>query len=144
MKIDFGKYVGIPWMFNGSSRAGCDCVGLLRLFYKEQGWEPSFDDGKPVDEEWYLKSPYRLVRYLGKHFNKVTEKNLLSPGDVIYFRENGEGHVGIWCGYGKVLQTYPPKHSMLYTASHIVRFDKIKQLYICGFKRRVADAVIGT
>lgn len=30
------RYLGIPWVLNGESPAGCDCWGLVRLAYREE------------------------------------------------------------------------------------------------------------
>lgn len=134
--INWSNYVGIPFKFNGSDRDGADCVGLVRMVYREQGWNPDFDDGKPVEQDWYIKSPYRLVRYLCRNFDKVKNLDLLEPGDLVYFRHTtGEGHVAIWIGYGKILQAAPAIQGIS-QLSHIGRIKHIQPFIVCGFKRR--------
>lgn len=34
--IDHVKYLGIPYQHNSSTFKGCDCLGLLRLIYREE------------------------------------------------------------------------------------------------------------
>jgi len=134
--MDWAKYIGIPWKFNGSDYDGCDCLGLLRIVAREQGWQEQFDDGKPIEKDWFKKEPLRLLRYLYRHFDKIDEVDQLREGDIIYFRINGEGHTGIWIGYGKFIEQFPVQHPMLKSSTHIQRFSKIKNHFICGFRRR--------
>ena len=54
MATDVNKYIGIPHYFNTSSFRKCDCLGLIKLFYREHGWPQTFDDGLPIESEEYL------------------------------------------------------------------------------------------
>ena len=137
--MDWSSYLGIPFEFNGSSHLGCDCIGLLRLVWKEKGWNEDFMDGKLVEKKWYEENPYRLLRYLCRHFDKVREIGQLKEGDILYFRINDEGHVAIWLGYGKYLQSFPPIKEGMISMSHMARFKHIKDSFVCGFRRRESD-----
>jgi cell wall-associated NlpC family hydrolase len=140
--INFGKYTGIEWKFNGRDYDGCDCTGLADLVYKEQGWLPRWTDGKEVEKEWYTSQPLRLIQFLNRNFDKVDSINKLNPGSVIYARIRGEGHIFIYTGYGKVLQSFPPINSMISTISHIDRWSYLEPYIenVRYFQRREAES----
>lgn len=133
--INWGKYVGIKWGFNKSSYQECDCIGLMSLIYREQGWHQTWDDGKPIEEDWFIKSPYRLARYLIENFQRTSSIEELEEGDIVYLRVDGEGHVGCWIGYGKVLHI-PPNNKGIKTISYITKMSLLKKAFVCGFKRK--------
>lgn len=136
--LNWNSYINIPWKFNGRDRDGCDCIGLCDLFYKEQNWQPRFDDGKEIEKGWYNTNPYRLVRFLEKNFDKVDSIDGLTPGSIVYARINGEGHVFIYVGYGKILQSFPPITEYISTVSHIDRWKYLEPHIenVRYFKRR--------
>lgn len=136
MEINTSRYIGIPWKFNGSDVSGADCIGLVRLFYKDHSWKEDFQDGKTVEKDWYTKDPSRMMRYLAKNFNKTENINELEYGDLIILRIREESHIGIYLGYGKILHTFPPPNELVTTASYIERMKHLQQYFRAGFKRR--------
>lgn len=48
--MDITRWLGLPFQPHGRSRAGCDCWGLVRLFYREEMGIllPAFE--RPVDK----------------------------------------------------------------------------------------------
>lgn len=134
---DIKNLVGIPWKFNGrSTETGVDCIGILTVFYRDHQWQPTFDDGKPIDHDWFTKEKYRMLRYFVKHFDKTLEISSLEYGDIILFEMNGEHHIGIYLEYGKFLSTFPPKSELINSYSFIDRLRYWQSFFICGFKRR--------
>jgi cell wall-associated NlpC family hydrolase len=137
---DISKYIGIPHIFAEWSLEGCDCVGLVRRFYVDHHWKPDCDDGE-FAEDWYITDPRKMIRYLRKNFNKVKDIADLSFGDVCYFLIGGEGHCGIYLGYGKLLTTFPStapqwNNTVLPDVSMILHRDVWEQGYRCGFHRK--------
>ena len=66
MGFDSDKYIGIVHRTNGDTFDACDCLGLVRLFYREQGWPLTFwDNGEPITKDNFNtgKSWKRLFRY---------------------------------------------------------------------------------
>lgn len=120
---DINKYVGIPHYFGESSFDGCDCIGLVRLFYREHGWPQTFTDGKPeeVTKENFAEPRMwrRLYEYLLKNFQRVDYDDLRF-GDVVVMKFDKDEHLGIYLEYGKVLgmevpTVYGKSESTIYT-----------------------------
>ena len=105
-KEDFSKYVGIPFKFNESSFEYADCAGLVSLFYREQEWE-NWDYPKPKHKDWYIEDQLYMQRWLMKNFKMSRDMGKIDFGDIVYFLINGEGHIGVSLGYGRILMTFP-------------------------------------
>ncbi|WP_312562115.1 NlpC/P60 family protein [Anaerospora sp.] len=139
MVIQDNNFIGIPWKFNGRDKnSGVDCIGLLVEFYKTHQWQPSFDDGKLIDREWFVKEKYRMLRYFIKYFEKTRSIAALEYGDIVLFEVYGEHHTGIYLEYDKFLSTFPPKNAAITSYSFIDRLSYWGQFFVCGFKRRKA------
>jgi cell wall-associated NlpC family hydrolase len=136
--INYNKYIGVKYVFNGRDiNTGLDCLGLLQQFYKDQGWKEDFDDGSPIEADWYETDKYRFARYMITHFDRVKSIDELDESDVILFEINGESHVAIWVGFGKFLSTFPKMGLFNGGVSFMDRIKYYPQLKITGlFKRR--------
>ena len=56
------KFIGIPYVHQGKSFEGADCIGLAVLFLREQGVEVDYDDGNGrVMRNWWQKNPRRFM-----------------------------------------------------------------------------------
>lgn len=97
---DFEKYVGIPWLDGGRTRAGADCWGLFRLVYAELlGVElPSYAEGYTTALDRIVIR--RLVDGKPDYWVQVDEPE---PGDGAVFRVVGRPHIGVVAGNGYVL-----------------------------------------
>jgi len=138
---EVSKYTSIPYVFNGRSKEGCDCLGLIIEIFKDEQWSPSFDDGKLIEEQWWVKEKYRLLRYLMKTMTPIKNIEALEPNDVLYFSIGGEAHLGFLLMYGRVLTTFVPgcKHwdgSEFPSRSMIIHRNMWNQGFIAGFRRR--------
>ena len=116
MNVD--KFIGIPHHFNESTFDGCDCIGLVRLFYAEHGWSQDFtDDGIALTRDNYMLAPQwrRLFRYLRRNFTEVSD---VDYGDVVLFRVNDCEHLGVIIDkYGRLLSMTVPEQEGVTTST---------------------------
>lgn len=81
---DAKKYLGVPYVFGGTSASGLDCSGLVQRVFKDLG----------------IDVP-RLVSGQGKVGTEVPSLAQAQPGDIIVC--NGGEHIVIYAGDGKVI-----------------------------------------
>jgi peptidoglycan hydrolase-like protein with peptidoglycan-binding domain len=89
---DAVEYIGVPYVWGGTTPAGFDCSGFVQYVFKLNG----IDLPRTVASMWYSSQ--------GK---KVSRSNL-RPGDVVFFQgtyKSGPSHNGIYTGNGKFIQS---------------------------------------
>ncbi|WIV13257.1 NlpC/P60 family protein [Proteiniborus sp. MB09-C3] len=87
-KINEGirKYQYAKFLRNGRNlEEGIDCLGFIKLFYKDFGIDIPSDDGKPIEEEWYRTDPERYIRGIKSLGYKNVSIDELQPLDLAYF-----------------------------------------------------------
>jgi len=81
------KYLGVPYVWGGTSDDGFDCSGLVQTVFAENG--------------------IALPRGSGDQYRegKKVSRDAMRPGDLVFFHTytSGPSHVGIYVGDGKFL-----------------------------------------
>ncbi len=90
------KYLGTPYVWGGSSRAGFDCSGLTSTVYREHGIS--------------IPRTARKQAFGGKIISKSEAK----VGDLVVFTQGNYGHVGIYAGDGKIVDASRSRNQVVY------------------------------
>ncbi len=84
------QYLGLPYIYGGSTPAGFDCSGFTSYVYKQLGYS-------------LYRSSYQQIN------NGVpVSKSELMPGDLLLFKQPGASrisHVGIYVGNGMMIHS---------------------------------------
>jgi peptidoglycan DL-endopeptidase CwlO len=75
------SYLGVPYVWGGSSPSGFDCSGLVAYAYSQMG----------------VSLPHSTYALYG--MGTAVSKDQLEPGDLVFF--DGLGHMGIYIGGGQ-------------------------------------------
>lgn len=93
------KYIGVKYVYGGTSPKGFDCSGLVQYVCREVGI-----------------SVNRTSRAQYSNGVAVSKSNL-QPGDLVFFSKgNGISHVGIYAGGGQVIHAPSPGKRVCYIA----------------------------
>jgi cell wall-associated NlpC family hydrolase len=79
------QYLGIPYVYGGSSPSGFDCSGFVMYDYAQVG----------------VSLPHNAAAHYG--YGTPVDRSQLQPGDLVFF--NGLGHNGIYIGGGSFIHS---------------------------------------
>lgn len=88
------EWVGVPFHWQGTVRAGCDCKGLIAGVARELG-RPEADSVEALAGDYGGKVDVRRLKAgLARLFDQVSERQ---PGDVLLLRMGGAAqHLAIY------------------------------------------------
>ena len=79
------QYLGIPYVYGGSSPSGFDCSGFIMYVFAQVG----------------VSLPHNAAAQYG--YGTPVDRSQLQPGDLVFF--NGLGHAGIYVGGGSFIHS---------------------------------------
>ncbi|MEU0398355.1 C40 family peptidase [Streptomyces sp. NPDC006208] len=89
------KYLGVPYVWAGTTSSGLDCSGLIVVAFRDAY-------GVTPPRTTYLQEVWGQLKKVGR--------GDLSPGDLVFW----PGHVAIYVGSGKVIHSPRPGRSVSY------------------------------
>lgn len=89
------QYLGVPYVWGGTSPSGFDCSGFTQYVYRSQG--------------------VSLPRVSGDQASSGTYVSIANaqPGDLLYFGQSRVTHVGIYIGNGRMIHAPSPGKSVM-------------------------------
>ena len=98
------NYLKIKHLHLGRTFKGCDCFGLIRLFYQEE-FQIELPDYPEYEEQWHLQDAKLIMKsYVKFGFKKVTSTP--QYGDILLLNEAGfPKHLAVVVENGYMLHT---------------------------------------
>jgi cell wall-associated NlpC family hydrolase len=124
------KYVGIPFISNGRTLAGCDCYGLARLVLRN---EYGIDLPELSDNYADALNVKETARLFEEQLPVLAGQKITTPQEraIVIITEHGiAAHVGIVAGGGYILHTGIKTGSICQRETHPGLRGRIEGYYL--------------
>lgn len=100
--LDVRRFLAIPYKHKGRDYQGCDCYGLILLFFRDVLNKKLFDVEEEYDKNWTFKNKDYFIENYHKQFEKIEKPEKY---DIVLFqnRQGVANHGGVVLGYGKFI-----------------------------------------
>jgi cell wall-associated NlpC family hydrolase len=106
--MELRELVGVPFVYGGEEISGCDCYGLVKLYYK------NFTNIKLEDIKYTRESELEAFKKELENGSKFYEVVSLDVNDLLVFLYNGKNvHFGVAVKEGLMLMSTPKTGSVL-------------------------------
>ncbi|MBI4227669.1 MAG: hypothetical protein HY600_05325 [Candidatus Omnitrophica bacterium] len=76
------QFLGIPYVPRGRGFEGCDCIGLVLLWFREHGYDLGPAGSEPYTEAWSDEDPQRYLKAL-LEYGEFVDFRQVQPRDVV-------------------------------------------------------------
>lgn len=85
------KYIGLEYEFGVN-----DCIRLIENIYREERNFYVKGDNMPVEKEWYVNNPERLIKEAVERGEVINDMKQLREFDAVFFKiKNIIRHIGV-------------------------------------------------
>lgn len=129
MSADLNKLIGIPFKLNRRDFGGCDCRGIVYLYYKYiKNKEIPFTDGKRIFFRNVKHDTQRIIDVV-KTFADPVNVDELKEGDIVIINTlNMYGALGVCINNTQVL------HIDKFVGSCLTKIRYMRELFIASYR----------
>jgi hypothetical protein len=130
--MDINQLIGIHFKLNKRSLDGCDCRGIVWLYYKYiKNKEIPFTDGQRVLFRNVKNDTLRMVSVL-ETFSDPVKFEELREGDIVIIN-----NIGAYGALGVCINNYQLLHMDKFVGSCLTKLQYIKEFFLMGYRPNV-------